>query len=551
MYLLTSGGGIVGSLILNFGQMLESHARLRPAKIGVRDLERSLTFVEWDRRANRLANALSGLGLTKGARVGVLAYNCIEWAEIYAAVAKNGLIAVPVNFRLSTPEIQYILEDAGVEAIIAQHGLHELIDDLREALGIAAERHILFGTGNVPSDWRDYQTLIGKASDSPPGVLVLPEDPWTLMYTSGTTGRPKGVIRSHRGMAMLSLVTEVEVGVRNGDDALLVMPMCHANSLNFFCSFSYCGGTITIYSRKNFDAGHALDVLAKSGCTFTSLVPTHYIMLLSLSSKEKQVHDLGRMRKLMISSAAARAETKRSIMEMFPSSGLFELYGSSEAGWVTMLHPEEQFTHLGTVGRECVGSGPIRLLDEGGAEVTDGTPGELFSMTPYTFDGYWNQPDKTREAFNGQACTVGDMAIRDEDGFIRLVDRKKNMIISGGENIYPSEVEAVLGAAPQVRDVAVIGLPDDKWGEAVHAVVVLHEGETPNQQDLIQWCNGRIAGYKRPRSISFIDEADMPRTATGKVLHRVLRDTVGRALLDTGNDKASKGGSSVGIAEDA
>ena len=163
-------------------------------------------------------------------------------------------------------------------------------------------------------------------------------------------------------------------------------------------------------------------------------------------------------------------------MEMFPNSGLFELYGSSEAGWVTMLHPHEQFTKLGSVGRECVGSAPIKILDESGNEVPDGESGELYSSNPYTFDCYWKLPEKTAEAFRGEYCTVGDMARRDEDGYIHLVDRKSNMIISGGENIYPSEVEAVLGGHPAVRDVAVVGLPDPKWGEYVHAVVVLKDG---------------------------------------------------------------------------
>ncbi len=163
-------------------------------------------------------------------------------------------------------------------------------------------------------------------------------------------------------------------------------------------------------------------------------------------------------------------------MEMFPNSGLFELYGSSEAGWVTMLHPDEQFTHLGTVGRETVGSAPIRILDENGDEVPDGQPGELHSCNPYTFEGYWRLPEKTAEAFRGEYCSVGDMALRDSEGFIRLIDRKKNMIITGGENVYPSEVETVLGAHPGVMDVAVVGVPHETWGEAVHAVVVRHAG---------------------------------------------------------------------------
>ncbi len=177
------------------------------------------------------------------------------------------------------------------------------------------------------------------------------------------------------------------------------------------------------------------------------------------------------------------------------------------------------------MGREWVGSGPIRLLDAQGNEVPDGEVGELYSRTPYVFDGYWKSPAKTEEAFHdGAWCSVGDMARRDAEGYIHLVDRKSNMIITGGENVYPSEVEGVIGAHPKVKDVAVVGLPHDKWGEAVHAVVVLHEEAESTEAELLAWCRGRIAGYKRPHSVSLVADAEMPRTATGKILHRVLRD---------------------------
>jgi fatty-acyl-CoA synthase len=509
--------------LLTLGQMLGVQARLQPERTGARDLERSMTFLEWNRRACRLGNALLGLGLAKGDRVAVLAYNCVEWAEIYAAAAKAGVIAVPINFRLVAAEVAFVVEDASAAAVIAQDGLHDLIEEARAGLSVPAANYVHFGAATCPAGWRGYEDLLDDASDAEPDQKIAPGDPWTLMYTSGTTGNPKGVLRSHRATALLSLVTEIEVGIRRHDDALLVMPMCHANSVNFLGAFSYCGGTTSIYSRKSFDPAHCLWALGDSGATFTSLVPTHYSMMLDVPAAERARHDFGRVAKLMISSAPARADTKRAVMEMFPSSGLFELYGSSEAGWVTMLHPDEQFTHLGTVGRECVGAAPIRLLDDNGAEVQDGQPGELFSSNPHTFDGYWKRPDKTAEAFRGNWCTVGDMALRDGDGYIRLIDRKKNMIISGGENIYPSEVEAAICACPKVRDAAVIGLPDDKWGERVHAVVVLQDGVTADEAELLAFCRPRIAGYKRPRSVSFIRDQDMPRTATGKNLHRELR----------------------------
>ncbi len=307
------------------------------------------------------------------------------------------------------------------------------------------------------------------------------------------------------------------------NSALLVMPMCHANSLYFFGAFSYCGAPCTVYNRKSFDPEHLIRTLAEGGATFTSLVPTHYIMMLGLPAATRARYNVDAVTKLMISSAPARRDTKLAIMDTFRNTGLFELYGSTEAGWVTMLHPDEQFTKLGSVGRECVGSRPIRMLDSDGNEVPDGEVGELYSCNAYTFDGYWKLPDKTREAFRGDYCSVGDLARRDEDGYIHLVDRRTNMIISGGENVYPSEVETMLGGHPKVKDVAVIGVADEKWGERVHAVIVPRDGEAPDETEVLEWCRSRIAGYKRPRSITFIREDDMPRTATGKIQHRLLK----------------------------
>lgn len=507
------------------GQMLAAQARLQPERIGARDLERAMSFREWNARACRLANALLGLGLAKGDRIGVLAWNRVEWLEIYAALAKAGLVAVPVNFRLVAPEIRFILQDCEVSAVIAEEGLHGLIEEIRDDLGLAEDRFIRLGGLPARAGWRDYEALVGAGADREPDSVAGPLDPWCLMYTSGTTGTPKGAIRGHGGMGMLALMTEVELGLGRRDEALLVMPMCHANSLNFFTSFLFCGAATSVFSRSSFDPELCLRTFVQLGTTFTSLVPTHYEMLLEAP---RPAGDFARVEKLMVSSAPARVETKRRIMEMFRNSGLFELYGSTEAGWVTMLHPDEQFDHLGSVGREVTGSLPIKMLDDEGAEVPDGQPGELYSCGPYAFDGYWRRPDKTQEAFRGAYLSVGDVALRDEHGYIRLIDRKKNMIISGGENIYPTEVEAVLGAHPDIRDVAVVGMPDDRWGERIAAAVVLRDGAARDADALIDWCRGRLAGFKRPRAIAFLAVEEMPRTATGKIQHGVLRELLRR-----------------------
>jgi len=511
------------SVLAHVGDVLATYARHFPDKIGAADLDRRMTFRQWYGRACRLANALIGLGLGKGDRVCVLAYNCIEWLEIYVAAALAGVVAVPVNFRLTGPEVRYIVDNSEARALIVQDELLGIVESVRGDLAVPDGNFVLLGQGKAAPGYRAYEDLLARARDNAPSLAVNAADPWTLMYTSGTTGKPKGAIRSHRGGAMLSLVTDIELGLARTDAALLVMPMCHANSLYFFGAFSYLGAACTVYNRKSFDPEHLVRTLAEGGATFTSLVPTHYIMMLGLPETTRALYDVSAVTKLMISSAPARRDTKLGIMEYFRNSGLFELYGSTEAGWVTMLHPDEQFTQLGSVGRECVGSRPIRLLDPDGNEVPDGEAGELYSCNDYTFGGYWRLPEKTREAFRGDYCTVGDLARRDEQGYIFLVDRKSNMIISGGENVYPSEVEGVLGGHPKVKDVAVIGIADEKWGERVHAVVIAREGETPTDVEILEWCKTRIAGYKRPRSVSFIREHEMPRTATGKILHRALR----------------------------
>ena len=513
------------SHLLTLSDAIATHARLRPRHTGARDSRRALSFAAWDERATRLANGLLALGLRKGDRVALLAYNCIEWMEIYVALARAGLVAVPINFRLLGPEIAYIVENSEARALVVQEDLRERVEPLRRTLPLDADCYIHFG-GATPSGWNGYEAVIAGAPATAPAVTVAPEDPFALMYTSGTTGRPKGAIRNHAGNALLAFATALEFGFSHEDHALLVMPMCHANSLYFGLTFMYLGATVVVDDRKSFDPEALLATLARERITFTSLVPTHYIMMLGLPQDVKAKYDVGSVGKLLVSSAPARRDTKLAILDHFRNSRLFELYGSTEAGWVTLLRPEQQLEKLGSVGREWAGSGAIRILDPQGNEVPDGEVGELHSRTAYVFDGYWKNPEKTAEAFRGEWCSVGDMARRDADGFIHLVDRKSNMIISGGENIYPSEVEAAIGSHPRVKDVAVIGVPDDKWGEAVEAVIVLHAGADCGEAEILAWCRERMAGYKRPRRVLFIGDDEMPRTATGKILHRALRDRV-------------------------
>jgi acyl-CoA synthetase (AMP-forming)/AMP-acid ligase II len=510
--------------VLNVGEVLSVQARLVPERLAAKDSRRALTYAQYEERANRLANAFSDLGLAQGDRVAVFAHNCLEWMELYAACAKSGVVAVPVNFRLTAPEFRYVLEDSGASALFVGADLVEVAASADGGTALRPGAMVQIGGERLAPGFRAYEDLVAGGAPRPPAVRVSPEDPWTVMYTSGTTGKPKGAVRSHRSYALFYLMNAVEFGFGRDDVGLAVMPLCHVNSVFYGFVFTYLGAAVSIYDRESFDPEHLLGTLSGDHITFTSLVPTHYVMMLGLPAAVRARYDLSRVGKLLVSSAPARRETKLAIMECFPSSRLFEAYGSTEAGLVTLLRPEQQFEKLGSIGREIVGIGRLRLLDADGVEVPDGEVGELFARTPTAFDRYWNRPEATTRAFRDGYCTAGDMARRDADGFYTLVDRKSNMIITGGEKVYPSEVEQVLVGHPDVRDVAVIGIPDAKWGETVTAVIVPRPGREPSAGEVLEWARTHLAGYKCPRAIRLIRDEDMPRTATGKILHRVLRD---------------------------
>lgn len=514
------------SQLLTVGDMVAVNAARFPDKLGTMDSRRRLTFAQWNERACRLAHALRGLGVMPGDRVAVVARNCVEWMEIYVATAKAGMIVVPVNFRLSAGESMWVINDAQPKAMLVATEFVPLLDGIRAELCVPDGGFIHLPTTDepTPAGFVGYENIVAAGVGREPEVRVNPSDPWTLLHTSGTTGRPKGVVRTHESFAAFYLINAAEFGFFSGDCGLSVMPMCHVNSIFYSFVFTYRGASACVYDAAHFDPEHLLRTLAQWRISFTSLVPTHFHLVLDLPAATRESADVSCVRKLLISSAPARRETKLTAMEFFRNSELYEAYGSTEAGIVTLLRPEEQLDHVGSIGREVLGTGRIRLLDEAGNDVPDGEVGELYSRTPMTFSHYWNLPERTATAFRGDYCTVGDLGRRDADGFYFLVDRKHNMIITGGENVFPSEVEAVVAAHPAVKDVAVIGVPHDVWGEAVTAVVVPRNGETIGETALIDFCRDRIAGYKRPRTVVVIADAEMPRTATGKILHRVLRD---------------------------
>jgi acyl-CoA synthetase (AMP-forming)/AMP-acid ligase II len=516
---------------LHAGIMLKMNAINYPDKLGWQDKFKEFTFKEWNDRSCRLANGLIKLGVKHKDTFAVIAYNRGEWMDIYAGCAKGGQAIVPVMFRLAPPEIQYIVGHSDCKAFIVEKPFVEMINGIKDKLPVPKNAYIYLGDGPAPAGYTHYEEWLAGSSPNEPDYLVDGDDCWTVMYTSGTTGRPKGVIRTHESYIAQYMLNDVNMGLRPTDKIMLVMPMCHVNSIFYSFAYTLVSAPVFVYNMISFDPVDLLKTIEKYKITFTSLVPTHYIMMLALPEDVKSKIDVSSIRQLLISSAPARKETKLAIMDYFKNGELWEAYGSTEGGLVTLLRPEDQLKKLGSIGKEIFGTDRIKILDENRKEVPDGEVGELFYRTPMLFKEYLKEPEKSKLAFFGQWSSAGDMVRRDEEGYYVLVDRKANMIITGGENVYPSEVEGVVAGHKAVRDVAVIGIPDPKWGEAVKAVVVLHQGYQPSEalaKEIMEFTKDKIAGFKRPKTIDFVRDDEMPRTPTGKILHRILREKYGK-----------------------
>ena len=510
---------------MNLGQNLKVNAKKFPNTVMLKDSQRSFTYPQANSRVNQLAHSLVSLGLAKGDKVAVLLENSIEIVEIFLATAKTGIIIVPINFRLVSAEVEFIVNNSDAKAMIVHDEFTLTVDPIKSKLkNIVAENYIV--VGQAVKGYCSYDAFIENAAETEPEIEVTPEDTWILIYTSGTTGKPKGVVRSHESHIAFYLINSVDFGFSEHDYCMNVMPLCHINSTFFTFTFLYIGATVYIHPAQSFRPEEILEIVEREKITFISLIPTHYNLILNASEDAKK-RDVSSICKLLCSSAPVRKSMKLAIMEFFPGVELYEGYGSTEAGIVTVLKPEYQLKKLGSIGFESLGTEFVKLLDEDGQEVGVGEVGELYSRGPMLFDEYYNLPEKTAASFQDGWFSAGDMAARDEDGFYQIVDRKDNMIITGGEHVYPSEVEEVIGSHECIFDCAVIGLPDNKWGEKVAAVVIKKpgvDGSDIDEETIKRCCKDQMAGYKSPKEILFINEDEMPRTSTGKILHRKLRE---------------------------
>ncbi len=375
--------------------------------------------------------------------------------------------------------------------------------------------------------WTGYEGFLNDHPDEEPDIEVLPSDAWLQPYTSGTTGVPKGIVRSHESYVAFYLINAADFTFTSQDICLNVMPLCHVNSTFFTFTLTYIGSGAYIHPARSFQPLEILEVIEREKITFISLIPTHYNIILNAPREEAKKFDVSAIRKLLCSSAPLFAETNKAIVEFFPGVELYEAYGSTEAGIVTTLMPWDQLSHLGSIGKESAGTGTIKLLDEEGSEVPVGEVGEIYSRSPMMFTEYYKMPEKTESSFRGEYFSAGDMGKKDAEGYYYIVDRKDNLIITGGEHVYPSEVESVICSHPGVLDAAVIGLPHEIWGDAVTAVVIPKEGQSLEEEEIIAHCAEHLASFKKPKAVRFITRDEMPRTGTGKILHRVLRERYG------------------------
>ncbi len=520
---------------LNIGEIINVNANKYPNKLALKDARRQLTFKELNERTNKLANGILKSGIKKGDKLAILSNNSIEFMEIYVAAAKGGFIIVPLNFRLHPDEISFVINNSDAKWLFVESRFYEATEKIwqrAKELGFEGVERVLIA--DEPAEgWKYYEDIVKKGENTYPFIEIKPEDTWIILYTSGTTGKPKGVIRSHRSYIAFFLINEAEFSFTPQDYGMILMPLSHVNSTFYSFVFTYLGAPVYIHIEYKFDPEEVLKIINREKITFTSMIPTHYNLILSLPEEVKQKYDLSSVTSLLTSSAPATKQMKLDVMNLFNKTKLFEAYGSTEAGLVTLLRPEDQMNKLGSIGKECIGTDYIKLLDENGNPVPIKEIGELFSRGPQMFDKYYKLPQKTKEAFIGEFFSAGDMGKKDEDGFYYLVDRKANMIISGGEHVYPSEVEKVIVSHPSVIECAVIGLQDYKWGEKVTAVCVLNEEEACSDElteEIRQFCEKELARFKIPKEVLYINSEEMPRTGSGKVVHRRLRERFNKQI---------------------
>ncbi|MFY0545062.1 class I adenylate-forming enzyme family protein [Brevibacillus sp. H7] len=482
--------------------------------------EKRFTYAQFNERVNRLADCFLAQGVQKGTRVGAILFNTNEMIEVLFACAKIGAICVPINYRLSVDEIEYIANDAGVDWLFYDERMQAAVTELTKRK-TAIQTWVHVGAA-VPFGQLEYEGLLREGNNQEPYVSVHIDDVHMMMYTSGTTGKPKGVMLSH-GNTLWNAINAVHaMSLQDDDSTLTVAPLFHIGGMNVFTTtLLYKGGKVVLHDK--FDPVLTLETIGKEKITTLFMVPAMWLAIMHLPNFDH--YDLGSLR-LNVSGGAPCPLT---VIEFFQKRNIpfYEGFGLTEtAPFVALLDPANSLRKNGSIGKTPIHT-DARVVNEAGIDVQANEIGELIVRGPNVMKGYWNLPEATQNVMKEGWFYTGDLARVDEEGFFYIVDRKKDMIITGGENVYPTEVEQVIMRYPGVREVAVIGVHDEFWGESVKAFVVLQDHlQSLTVEELRNHCEGKLAHFKMPKFLEIIPQ--LPRNATGKILKNVLREQGGK-----------------------
>ena len=500
---------------VNWFGVLAHHASRSPDRAVTVFGGMKTTYAQMEARSVGLAGGMRERGVGAGDVVAILSYNCPEFLQTIFAANYLGAIAMPINWRLAAAEVRYILEHSQARALVCGDPLVEMANQATADLERLVMRALI--TGTAGGEWSSLDELtLGSAS--PARATTDPDDVHRLMYTSGTTGRPKGVMLTHANLAWKNFAHIVEFGFTQDDVGLACGPLYHVGALDLTTtSLIAAGGTVVIH--PSFDAAAVLDELERSRVTTVWLAPAMVNAIMALPDVEER--NLSSVRVIINGGEKMPIPLIERIQRTFPSAWFADAYGLTETvSGDTFLDRESIVTKLGSVGRPCLHL-ELEIWDEQGRPVPPGTRGEIVMRGPKVFAGYWRDPEATERAFEGGWFHTGDIGVRDEDGYLFIVDRLKDMILSGGENIASSEVERVLYEHDAVLEAAVIGRPHERWGEVPVAFIVLRPGSEASAQELVEHCRGQLARFKVPHDVTFLEA--LPRNPSGKVLKRDLR----------------------------
>jgi fatty-acyl-CoA synthase len=502
---------------MNVGEWVTKRTLSYPERLFLKEEDgREFNNRTFNERVNRMAHALADLGIVKGERVAALMLNSSEFLEIFFACGKTGAIMVPVNFRLAVPELIYILKDSAPHALVYSSDFAEKVQAIKAA-GLPMEHYFRHGGDKLAEDPPIADFVARFSADEPVPVReVTDDDPLFIMYTSGTTGDPKGAVLTHGNILFGAIHSLVGYGVNHTYKSLVVAPLFHIGGLVASATpVIYAGGSLVLQSFYN--ASEVIKLIQREKINYMFAVPVMFQVM--TKSEEWDKADFSHVHYFISGGAPIPTPVIRMYQE---EKGVYFVqgYGMTEAGRLTSLLLEDSIRKAGSVGKELFHL-QLRIVDKNDRDVAPGEAGEIIVKGPNVFTQYWNKPKETAEAIRDGWFHTNDMGRRDEEGFVYVIGRKQELIISSGENIYPVEVERVIQALPQVREAAAVAMPDETRGEVVAAFVMLHEGQQITEDELTHALDGQIANFKIPKKVIFV--TDFPRNPAGKILKRELK----------------------------